>query len=75
MCYVIKRLDLLEVYTFTEEQTLNRVDMVQAEAGHPPPAQRRRYVDCNQRIIGIVDGSPSRDNMGYFRGIAHNLRF
>ena len=30
-----------------KEQTLNRVDMVQAEVGHPPPAQWRRYVDCN----------------------------
>ena len=30
-----------------KEQTLNRVDMVQAEAGHPPPTQRRRYVSCN----------------------------
>ena len=58
-----------------KEQTLNRVDMVQAEAGHPPPAQRRRYVDCNQRIIAIVDDYPNRDNMRYLRGIAHNLGF
>ena len=58
-----------------KEQTLDRVDMVQAEASHPPPAQRRRYVDCNQRIIAIVDNYPNRDNMRYLQGIAHNLGF
>ena len=49
--------------------------MVQAEAGHPPPAQWYRYVDCNQQIIAIVDDYPNRDNMRYLRGIAHNLGF
>ena len=38
-----------------KEQTLNRVDMVQAEAGHRQPAQQCRYVHCNQQIIAIVD--------------------
>ena len=58
-----------------KEQHLNRVDMVQAEAGHPPHAQRRRYVDCNQQIITIVGDYPNRDNMRYLGGIAHNLGF
>ena len=73
MCYhptIWKFINLLK-----KEQTLNRVDMVQAEAGHPPPAQQHRYVDCNQRIIAIVDDYPNRDNMRYLRGIAHNLGF
>ena len=58
-----------------KEQILNRVDMVEAGAGHSPPAQRRRYVDCNQQVIAIVDDYPNRDNMRYLRGIAHNLGF
>ena len=37
--------------------------MVQAEAVHPPPAQRRRYLNCNQRILAIVDDYyPNWDN-------------
>ena len=38
-----------------KENSLNRVEIAQAEAGHPPPAQRRRYVDCSERILTIVD--------------------
>ena len=51
------------------------MDMVQAEAGHPSPAQRRIYVQCNQQIIATVGDYPNRDNMRYLRGIAHNLGF
>ena len=58
-----------------KEQTLNRVDMVQAEFDPPPPTQPRRYVNCNQRIIAIVDDYPNKVNMRYLQGIAHNLRF
>ena len=58
-----------------KKQTLNKVNMLQAEARHPPPAQRRRYANCNQPIIAIVDDYPSRFNMRYLRGTAHNLGF
>ena len=58
-----------------KEKILNRMDMVQAEAGHPSPAQRRIYVKCNQQIIATVGDYPNRDNMRYLRGIAHNLGF
>ena len=58
-----------------KEQTLNRVDMVQAEAGHSPPSQRRKYVDRNQRTIAIVDDYPNRDNIRCFWSIAYNLGF
>ena len=58
-----------------KEQSVNRVEILQAQGGHPPPAQRRRYVDCNARISTIVDDYPNRDHIGYLRGIAHNLAF
>ena len=69
---------LLEVYIIKllkKEQTLHRVDMVEAKAGHPPPAQRRSYLNCNQRITAIVGDYPNRNNMRYLRGIARNFRF
>ena len=73
MCYYTifwKFINLLK-----EQQTLNRADMVQAEAGHPPHAYRHEYVNFNQQIIAIVDDYPNRGNMRYFRGIPHNLGF
>ena len=30
-----------------KEQTLNRLDMIQTENGHPPPVQCCRHVNCN----------------------------
>ena len=33
-----------------KEETVVRVGILQNEAGHRPPPQRRRYVDCNQRF-------------------------
>ena len=30
------------------EENLSRVDILQADGGHQPPAQRRRYVDLTQ---------------------------
>jgi len=57
------------------EQSINRIEILQAQGGHPPPAQRRRYVDCNQRILAIVDDYANRDHMQYLRSIAHNLGF
>ena len=43
--------------------------------GHPPPAQRRRYVDANERILATADDFQNRGNMEYLRAIAHNLGF
>jgi hypothetical protein len=65
-----KFIDLLK-----NEQSLNRVAIIQADAGHPPPAQRRRYINCNERILTIVDDFANRENMQYIRSIAHNLGF
>jgi hypothetical protein len=58
-----------------KEENLSRVDLLQVYGGHEPPRQRRRYVDCNARILAIVDDYPNRDRMNYLRNMAHNIAF
>ena len=55
------------------EENLSRVDILQTDGGHQPPAQRRRYVDCNARIIAIVHDYPNLDRMNFLRNIGHNI--
>ena len=65
-----KFLDILK-----KEQGLTRVEALQTIGGHPPPAQRRRYKDCNQRTIAIVDDYPNRNTIQYLRSIAYYLSY
>ena len=58
-----------------QEHSLNRMGLLQAAGGHSPPAQRRMYVDCNERIFAILDDYPNRDTIRYLRNIAHNIGF
>ncbi len=44
-------------------------------AGGPPPAQRRKYVDLNLRLLTVVRDFQNRQPIDYLRGIAHNLSF
>ena len=46
---------------------------MQASGGRPPPPVRRRYVDCNERILMIIDNFPNMVLIRYLRSIAHNL--
>ena len=57
------------------EENYIRVKIIQNEVGHPAEPQRRRYLDCNRRILAIVDDFPNRETLLYLRSIAHNLRF
>ena len=63
-----KFLDVLK-----KEQNITRVEIFQAVGGHPPPAQRRRYLDCNSRILAIVDDYPNRAVIQYLRSISYNF--
>ena len=54
------------------EQNLTQVNTAQAQAGHQPEPQRRRYLDSNQRIKNIVQDYHNRDIMQYLWGLAHN---
>ena len=58
-----------------KEEALVRTSILQHQGGHPVPPQRRRYADCNARIIRIVDNYPNRQLMDYLRSIAHNIAF
>ena len=58
-----------------KEESVVRVRILQNEGGHRPLPQRRRYVDCNQCILRIVDHFPNRQRTDYLRGIAHNLAY
>ena len=58
-----------------KRRKLVRAGILQNEGGHEPPPQRRRYVDCNQRILRIVDDFPNRQRIDYLRSIAHNLAY
>ena len=63
-----KFLDVLK-----KEQDIARVEIFQAVGGHPPPAQQRRYLDCNSRILAIVGDYPNRGVIQYLRGISYNF--
>ena len=58
-----------------QEHSVNRVELLQAAGGHSPRARRWRYVDCNERILAILDDYPNRDTIRYLQSIAHYLGF
>ena len=55
------------------EERIVRVRMLQNQTGHAPEPQRRRYADCNVRILKFVDNYPNRQVMDYLRRIAHQF--
>ena len=52
------------------EESLIHVSIIQHLVGHPPPPQRQRYLDCNRRILAIVDDFPNCQTLQYLRSIA-----
>lgn len=57
------------------EEGLKRVEILQNLVGHQAEPQRRRYRDCNARILAVVDDYANRERMQYLRSIAHNIGF
>ena len=57
------------------EEGIVRVSILQHLGGPHPPPQRRRYLDCNARIVRIIDDLRNRETLQYLRSIAHNLSF
>ena len=55
------------------EVSFIRVDILQQLGCHADPPRRSRYIDCNARIVRIVDDHPNRELTPYIRAIAHNL--
>ena len=58
-----------------KEEIVVRVEILQHEGRHQPLPQRRRYVDCNQRILKIIDDIQNRQRIDYLRSIADNLAY
>ena len=54
------------------EESISRVDILQQLGGDVDPPRRARYIDCNDRIIRIVDDYPNRELIPYLGVIAHN---
>ena len=57
------------------EQNINNAHMDQLLGGHEPPPQRKKYRDCNTRIVTIARDFYQRDALQYLRGVAHNISF
>ena len=66
------------IYRFLDvlkpKESMARVTLLQALGGHPPFPVRRRYADCNERILKIVDNFPNMAPVRYLCNIAHKLQ-
>ena len=54
---------------------MNETKIEQFIADQQPPAGRRRYRDCAERIQRIVNDYANRQTLDYMRGLAHNYNF
>ena len=54
-----------------EPAAVNTFEVVSED--FPLDAQRRRYLDSNQRIKNIAQDYHNREIMQYLRGLAHNI--
>ena len=54
------------------EENLTRVKVIQCLGGHQIP-DRKKYADCNTRIMNIVQYYPALLTLEYLRRIAYNL--
>jgi hypothetical protein len=57
------------------EYGLNNNVIDQALGGHAPPPPKKKYKDCNSRIVNIVQDFNNRAKLDFLRGIAHNIQF
>src|SRR6218665_2067729 len=57
------------------EHSLVNTVIAQRLGGHPSQPARKKYHDCTERIINIVNEFPNRDPCEYLRSIAHNIQF
>ena len=56
-----------------KEEGIIRVKILQCLGGHLPPPTRRRYAECGERILRILDDYLNRQRVPYLRAIAQNL--
>lgn len=56
------------------EQSFLNVKISQQLGGHPVEPPRKKYRDCNARIMNIVNDFVNREHLDYLRAIAHNIQ-
>jgi len=42
-------------------------------AGHEPPAKRKKYIDCDKRIVDIVSTYKKENMIQYLPSVVYNL--
>ena len=57
------------------EEGIVRVSILHHLGGHHPPPQRRRYLDCNARIVRIIDDLRNRETLQYLRILLITFHF
>lgn len=55
-----------------KEESLTRVKVTQCLGGIPIP-EKKKYADCNTRIMNIVQNYPGMQHLDYLRNIAYHL--
>ena len=55
------------------EHALVHMAITQQQAGLPPPARKRKYVDVDNRITAIVADYENRQPIDFLRAISYNI--
>jgi len=51
---------------------LRRSQLLAGQQALPP---RKRYADCNARLLSVVRDYAQRDELDYLHGVAYNISF
>ena len=58
-----------------KEDAVHELRRSQLLVGQQAPPSRKRYADCNARLLTVVRDCAQRDGLGYLRGVAYNISF
>ena len=57
------------------EDAVHELRRSQMLVGQQAPPPRKRYADCNARLLTVVCDYSQRDGLDYLRGVAYNISF
>ena len=57
------------------EDAVHELRRSQMLVGQQAPPPRKRYADCNARLLTVVRDYSQRDGLDYLRGVAYNISF
>jgi hypothetical protein len=55
------------------EQSVSDVQLDQVLGGQEPPPKKKKYMDCNARLVSVTRDFAKRELMAFLRSIAHNV--